>query len=269
MNLLSILTRHQVNTLRQARLQWPKKGLVTCPERDQMINVRLLPLFLSGKILPFQLIYKGKTKRSIPSSKFPEGFLLSANPRHWSNEAETIKLLEGIIKPYIEKTKELLHLNESQKSCIVWDAFKGQETPAVKSKLKELNIEEVGVPKNLTHLLQPLDLTTNSTVKNIEKREFTAYFTNTIVSALQKDPNIDVTTIEIDLKLSTLKPIHAATMGKVYKFLKSEKGRGLSYLDGKLLVLRKHSKKHANLILRLVWTHTYEKGRLVETDNFG
>ena len=79
---------------------------------------------LSGKILPFQLIYKGKTKRSIPSSKFPEGFLLSANPRHWSNEAETIKLLDGIIKPYIEKTKELLHLNESQKSCIVWDAFK-------------------------------------------------------------------------------------------------------------------------------------------------
>ena len=31
---------------------------------------------LSREILPFQLIYKGKTKRSIPSSKFPAGFLL-------------------------------------------------------------------------------------------------------------------------------------------------------------------------------------------------
>ena len=31
---------------------------------------------LSGQILQFQLIYKGKTKRSIPSSKFPSGFLL-------------------------------------------------------------------------------------------------------------------------------------------------------------------------------------------------
>ena len=41
---------------------------------------------LSGEILPFQLIYKGKTKRSVPSSKFPAGFLLSANPRHWSHE---------------------------------------------------------------------------------------------------------------------------------------------------------------------------------------
>ena len=30
---------------------------------------------LSEEILPFQLIYKGKKKRSIPSSKFPAGFL--------------------------------------------------------------------------------------------------------------------------------------------------------------------------------------------------
>ena len=41
---------------------------------------------LSGEILPFQLIYKGKTKRSVPSPKFPAGFLLSANPRHGSYE---------------------------------------------------------------------------------------------------------------------------------------------------------------------------------------
>ena len=37
---------------------------------------------LPGEILPFQLINKVKKKRSIPSSKFPAGFLLSANPRH-------------------------------------------------------------------------------------------------------------------------------------------------------------------------------------------
>ena len=83
-----------------------------------------------GEILPFQLIYKSKTKRSIPSSKFPAGFLLSANGE------ETINLLDGVIKPYVEKTKEELGLDDSQKACIIWDAFKGQDTPEVKSKLQ-------------------------------------------------------------------------------------------------------------------------------------
>ena len=177
------------------------------------------------KFLHDNLIYKGKTKRSIPSAKFPAGFLLSANPRHWSNEEETIMLLDGVIKPYLEKTKEELSLEDSQKACIIWDAFKDQDTPEVKSKLQELNFKEVRVPKNMTHLFQALNLITNNAVKDIEKQEFTSHFTTSILSALQRDPDIDVTTIEIDLKLSTLKPCHAATMEKVYNFLKSEKGR--------------------------------------------
>ena len=38
---------------------------------------------LAGDILPFQLIYKGKTKRSLPPNvTFPGGFLLSVNERH-------------------------------------------------------------------------------------------------------------------------------------------------------------------------------------------
>ena len=38
------------------------------------------------------------------------------------------------------------------------------------------------------------------------------------------DPKRDVTTIEVDLQLSTLKPEYAKVMRKVYKFLQSEKG---------------------------------------------
>jgi len=40
----------------------------------------------SGDILPMQLIYKGKTNRSLPSVEFPAGFLLTYNEKHWSNE---------------------------------------------------------------------------------------------------------------------------------------------------------------------------------------
>ncbi|PFX11493.1 hypothetical protein AWC38_SpisGene24750 [Stylophora pistillata] len=72
---------------------------------------------------------------------------------------------------------------------------------------------------------QPLDLTTNGSVKKMEKRGFSDYFTSTITETLEKDPQRDVTTIEVDLKLSTLKPIHAKLLMSIYEFLQGEKGR--------------------------------------------
>ena len=44
---------------------------------------------LDGHILPFQLIYAGKTERSLQNVKFPRGFCLAYNSKHWSNENET------------------------------------------------------------------------------------------------------------------------------------------------------------------------------------
>ena len=76
----------------------------------------------------------------------------------------------------------------------------------------------------MTHLLQPLDLTTNASVKKMEKKCFNEYFTNAITKEMLRDPKRDVTTIEVDLRLSTLKPEHAKMMRKVYEFLQSEKG---------------------------------------------
>ena len=53
----------------------------------------------------------------------------------------------------------------SQKSLFLRDVFKAYVTVLVKKKLDELNIERVIVPKNMIHLLQPLDLTTNNAMK--------------------------------------------------------------------------------------------------------
>ena len=40
---------------------------------------------LDGNCLPFQLIYCGKTSKSLPKFKFPDNFSLSVNPKHYSN----------------------------------------------------------------------------------------------------------------------------------------------------------------------------------------
>ena len=101
---------------------------------------------LTGEFLPMQIIYGGKTKASLPRGfVFPKGFSLSQNPKHWSNEAETLKLIDEIINPYIVNKRKELKLTSTQKALVIWDVFKGQMTDAVQSKLASLSIELVPV----------------------------------------------------------------------------------------------------------------------------
>ena len=100
--------------------------------------------------------------------------------------------------------KEGKFLPPSQKSLLLWDAFKAQSTPKVIDILSSYGIESVMVPRNMTHLLQPLGLTTNASFKEHEKQAFSKCFTLCIMDALKIDPDRDVTSIF--LRLSTLKP---------------------------------------------------------------
>ena len=170
------------------------------------------------------MIYTGKSARSLPSVEFLNGFCLSYNSKHWCNEDEMINLLESVVDPYFCQLKEEFGLQNDQNALILWDAFKAQSTDKVTKDLESLNIVQVMVPKNMTHLLQPLDLTTNASVKKVEKKCFSEYFTNAITKEILRDPKRDVTTTEVDLRLSILKPEHAKVMRKVYEFLQSEKG---------------------------------------------
>ena len=132
---------------------------------------------MSGQLLPLQVIYKGKTERCLPpKARDDKRFPFSCNEKHWSNNKETLWLIDGILLAYIEKIKKNLHLPNNQKSLLIWNAFTGQNTNDVKNRLSELNILTVKVLKNLAHLLQLLDLTTNATF-NIERKEFGNYFT--------------------------------------------------------------------------------------------
>ena len=54
---------------------------------------------------------------------------------------------------YITKVKKKLKLPQNQVACLIWDAFKAQSTEKVKLE-EHLNIKDVEVPKNMTHLLQ-------------------------------------------------------------------------------------------------------------------
>lgn len=82
-------------------------------------NITLTFVFLSGEFLPFQIIYAGKTTASQPRGfKFPKGFCISQNSQHWSNEQETLKLIDEVFNPYVVKKRRDLKLAETQKALI-------------------------------------------------------------------------------------------------------------------------------------------------------
>ena len=91
--------------------------------------------------------------------------------------------------------------------------------------LSSYGTESIMVPKNMTHLQQSLDLTTNTSFKKNEKRAFSEYFTSCIMETLTNDPDRDVTTIQVGLRLSILKPRNARVMTDIYQYLKSQRGK--------------------------------------------
>ena len=72
---------------------------------DKRMITLTLTVAKSGKCLPFQIIYGGKTNRSLPKVNFPKGFSLSANPKHWSNTKEVCKHLREIVIPYVNEVR--------------------------------------------------------------------------------------------------------------------------------------------------------------------
>ena len=89
---------------------------------DKRAITLTLSVTLDGKILPFQIIYGGKTNQSLPRVTFPKGFSTSAKEKHHSNTEEVAKHLKEITVPYINE--ERLQ-NPNQFALLIRDVFRG------------------------------------------------------------------------------------------------------------------------------------------------
>ena len=87
------------------------------------------------------------------------------------------------------------------------DIFSSLKTSAVLDCFKDNNMEFVCVPANMTHLLQLLDLTVIVYVKKFTNRKFSEWYSSQIMKQLDDGKELHV--IDLDLKLSKLKPLHA------------------------------------------------------------
>ena len=130
---------------------------------------------LDGKFLGMQFNYGGKMVQGLSQLKFPQEFSLSVNKKPYSNEVESIKLIEEIVLPYVKEKQERLRKSD-QKVLVILDVFRGQITDDVLNLFKENNHERFFDPANMTNLLQTLDLTVNGYAKTFCCKRFSHWY---------------------------------------------------------------------------------------------
>ena len=92
---------------------------------------------VDGQFLQMQLIYGGKTLKSLPNFEFPDSFSLSVNPNYFSNTQESIKVVTEIVTSYVENQRKELQ-KPDQAALFILDIFRGQTTEDVTSYCKSI-----------------------------------------------------------------------------------------------------------------------------------
>ena len=104
--------------------------------------------------------------------------------------------------------------------------FRGQTTDHVAQVLDSLNIKVVKVPANMTHFFQPLDLTVNGSAKNFMRKKFVTWYAEEIKK--QMDAGVPAESIDVNLKLTSLKALHANWLIELHNVLTTADGRETS-----------------------------------------
>ena len=192
-------------------------------QEDKREVTGLLGCTLSGTLLPPQVLYEGKTERCHPRHQFPDGWDIWHSETHWSNEATVQRYVGKILSPWIEKCKLELNLPAKQRALVILDVYKAHSTPAVHRVMEEHDIEAIFVPNNWTAELQPLDVSVNAQFKTELKEQFTKWYVDRVCEAIKANPGdmrAAVDAVKPDMRLSTMKPLHASWLVNSFTAMK-------------------------------------------------
>ena len=76
---------------------------------------------MAGDFLRPQLIYQGKSSKSLPSVISPQDWHVKFTENHWSNEKTMGNYLEKILFPYLEKNNQELRLDRNHPALVIFD----------------------------------------------------------------------------------------------------------------------------------------------------
>ena len=141
----------------------------------------LLTATKSGGLLPPQLIYAGKTERCLPKGvEFPAGWDIAFTESHWSTGDSMMRYAKEVLIPYVSSIRESLPLSQcDQPALVLFDFFRAHQGTEFHQLLRENGIFYT----------------------------FVRWYSDQVVSLLE-DAEVD-TVANVDLRTSTLKPLHA------------------------------------------------------------
>lgn len=189
---------------------------------DKREVTAVLGISLSGDLLPLQVIYAGKTNLCHPDFNFPDEWDITHTTNHWSNSESMVRYGEKVLIPYITRVREKIDYPEEQPALAIFDVFKAHQDEKFLDLLRNHNIHVVFVPPSCTGELQPGDQLLNAQFKSMMKESFTAYYAAEMKKQLDRGISAEKISA-IDLRLSTMKPLHAHWMLESFHKIKLRK----------------------------------------------
>jgi hypothetical protein len=151
---------------------WNEKGakqVATVGQEEKRAFTLVPSIAADGTLLPMQAIYAGQSSRSLPNPSSPGydeaidfGFRMrpSLTLTYWSTHETMHDLVDNIIAPYFDRTKEELGLPPSQ--CSIWkiDCWSVHKSDEFVTWMKKNHnsIIIIFVPGGCTGVWQPLDV---------------------------------------------------------------------------------------------------------------
>lgn len=190
---------------------WEKKGSkdikVTGMEDKRQVTC-CVSSSSDGTLLPMQIIFTGKTKRSLPKTDvakicLADGFHLTMSLNHWSNLETCQQFVHRILVPYFERIMKELQLPPNQKMVWLLDCWSVHKSQAFLTWMKREHphICVLFVPANCTSKLQPADVILQRPLKCAFSRSFKQWS----AACIQKQLEDDVSIVQLDLSIKTLR----------------------------------------------------------------
>jgi hypothetical protein len=164
---------------------------------------------LRGDLLPLQLIFQGKTERSLPPSTAASVAArvdITHSDNHWSSQETMRGWITRIVLPFTERMIELHHLDGNAHVLLLLDAWAVHRSAEFREWLKKEHprIHIVYVPSNCTSKLQLADVALQRPFKSCITQSFNEWAATTIAEQLRGG---EITGIASQLGMKTLKPL--------------------------------------------------------------
>ncbi|KAG9086375.1 hypothetical protein FRC06_003131 [Ceratobasidium sp. 370] len=208
---------------------WELKGVSQVPGfgQDKKRQFTLMvAVMAAGQILPFQAIYKGTTKNSLPSERAQAtcksaGFVFtSGGHKHWSNLKSMQEWVIEDVVVFANKEHRRLGLPPTQKIILIIDCWSVHRGAPFRNWMKEKFpwIILLFIPGGCTSVAQPCDTRVNRVLKHRIKSACVEYLAEVTQNQLRN--GVKPSDVEIDTTPGTLRNASASWIMSAWDWLK-------------------------------------------------